>query len=562
MALLTCLLALATGAPVDTDVHSLMVFKNGYGFVSERGEAALDDGWVELPEAPQASFGLLWLGIPEPGYSIDRAVSSLSEEAVAAEVGSIDDLLVANVGARVTLVVTANEGEREVQGVLGQPLLASQPVPLGPTYYGDPPLTRFAVPPTNLMAPAAPPALEYVTLVGDDGSTTLVPKGRVLAIQFAEAPRRTRTETKQAPHMRALVTRGGEPGGQGQVPVQLTYMRKGVSWLPSYRVARLDDGTARVRLDATLINDVADLEGADVGFIVGVPSFILQDMLSPASVRMAWEGLSPYFGANAGGGGGYAQIMVTQMANVAPLRTAEAPSAPNPLEGMDVGAGAQEDLYVYRIQDVDMPQGGRGLFKVMEADVPYEEVYLLTLTEEVASRFDEVSERIEDPELVRAMQRPDVWHALRLRNTTEGPWTTGAAATLSADGMPVGQSMMTFTPPGSTVDLKLTVSPDVTASRDEREISRKSNVSINNREWTLVTVRGTLTVSNSRSAPVRVIARRQVVGSFSEVSEPGTSYAIATSVYSVNPTSEALWDITVPPGGATDLTFSYTVYVR
>jgi hypothetical protein len=330
-------------------------------------------------------------------------------------------------------------------------------------------------------------------------------------------------------------------------------------------VARLDDGTARLRLDATLINDAADLEGTDVGFIVGVPNFVLQDMLSPASVRMAWQGLSPYFGGNAEGAGGYSQVMVTQMANVAPMRAAEAPQAPgpNPMAGHNVGAGAQEDLFVYQVEDVDLPKGGRGLFKVFEQEAPYEDVYLLTLEEDLSTRFSEVTDRIEDPDLLRALQRPDVWHALRLENTSDGPWTTGAATALSPGGLAVGQSMLTFTPPGSTADLKLTVAPDVTAEREEQEIGRELEaLTVRHTTWNRVTLKGVIKLSNTKDEDARVIVRRRVVGEFTEVSEPGTFSAVATSAYSVNPTSEAVWDVTVPKGDATELNFVYNVYVR
>lgn len=85
MALLPFVLALAIGTPVDTNVTTLMVFKNGYGSVSERGETVTDHGWVDIPEAPHASFDLIWLSVPDPGYIIDRAISSLRDQAVATE---------------------------------------------------------------------------------------------------------------------------------------------------------------------------------------------------------------------------------------------------------------------------------------------------------------------------------------------------------------------------------------------------------------------------------------------------------------------------------------------
>jgi len=567
---LVLLAVLAAAASADFKVSSVMVFKNGYGFVEEAGDVSLTEGWFDVPEVPQASFGLLWLGAAKEGLDVDRAVTEVTDESVSADADTLDEIIVANEGATVHVTVSKSGGEDSYAGKLARPVFSQRNPQPYPGYPG--PTSSFAVPGPTVPPPPVPYSIEYVVLDTDNG-TVLVPRSRVQDITFESPPTRTRSETRQTAKMRARVVSDGRPAA-GDIPVTLTYMRKGISWLPSYGVMLGPEGKARVRLDGTLINDVADLEGSSVGLIVGVPNFILQDMLSPTSVRMTWEGLSPYFSQGGPpGGGGYSQLMVSQMANVAGPRMGEGGMmpgmggpGPNPMEGFDTGSGAQEDLFVYSVKDVTLPRGGRGLFRVWDQDATYEDVYLLTLEDDFATIQQAVSERISDLDLARALQRPRVWHAARLTNTSDGPWTTGAAAISSVAGaragVPVGQSLMTFTSPGQNVDLKLTVAPDVTAQRNEVEVKREINALRTwNREWNRVTLNGQIELTNSRSEPARVIVRRRLVGAFTEVSEGGVQSVVATSAYSVNPLSEVEWDLSVPAGGKTSVHFGYQVYV-
>jgi hypothetical protein len=533
----------------------MMVFKNGYGFVEESLEVPVTDGWFSVPDVPQASFGLLWLGTRAAGLKVDQAISEVKAEDTVEELGSFDELLARNEGARVALTLSGPT-QTVVTGVLGRCFGTSRVV----SGSSEREMSPFSVPPVAPEAAPGVPSPDYIMVTTDDGKAQLIPRHRVEQVAFETPPTVTRTGTRQVATMRARVTGASVPTS---VPVSLTYMRKGVSWLPSYRVTPGDARKAHVTLDATLINDAADLNNSTVGFVVGVPNFVLQDMLSPLSVRMAWQGLSAYFGSGGPVPGGYSYLMTQQMANAAPARMSEAraeqPTITLPEEAT-AGSG-EEDLFVYRLSGVTMPKGGRGLFRVLEGDASYEDVYLMTLEDDIASAQRAVETTISDPDLARAFQRPKVWHALRLTNTTSGPWTTGAAA-VDWNGAATGQSILTFTPVAGTADLKLTVAPDVTAARAEKETKRELDaLRTYNRAWNRVSLAGEIEIQNHRSTEARVIVRRRLTGTFSEASEGGSFSEVATSVYSVNPVSEAVWDLKVAPSSAVSVNFAYHVYV-
>src|SRR5690606_22222196 len=98
----------------------------------------------------------------------------------------------------------------------------------------------------------------------------------------------------------------GQDGAAAEADVGLMYVQKGLRWIPSYRIV-IDEatseggehcGTARLELQATLVNELADLENIAVNLVIGVPSFAFADTLDPISMQEQVAQLSPYFQSN------------------------------------------------------------------------------------------------------------------------------------------------------------------------------------------------------------------------------------------------------------------------
>ena len=66
---------------------------------------------------------------------------------------------------------------------------------------------------------------------------------------------------------------GYELDSRDRVRVGMTYVQKGLRWIPSYRVDVDGQGKARVKLQATLVNDLVDLNDVTVRLVVGGTPF-------------------------------------------------------------------------------------------------------------------------------------------------------------------------------------------------------------------------------------------------------------------------------------------------
>src|SRR5207244_2872236 len=77
--------------------------------------------------------------------------------------------------------------------------------------------------------------------------------------------------------------------------VGLVYLQKGLRWIPGYKVTLDGNGTAGIKLQTTLVNELADLDDVTANLVIGVPSFAFKDTMDPIALQQAAAQLSPYF---------------------------------------------------------------------------------------------------------------------------------------------------------------------------------------------------------------------------------------------------------------------------
>ena len=87
----------------------------------------------------------------------------------------------------------------------------------------------------------------------------------------------------------------GQKKPAANVGMGLIYLQKGIRWIPGYKVTIDGKGSAVVKLQATLINEMLDLQDTTANLVVGVPSFAMKDTVDPMSLQNTLAGLSQYF---------------------------------------------------------------------------------------------------------------------------------------------------------------------------------------------------------------------------------------------------------------------------
>jgi hypothetical protein len=211
-----------------------------------------------------------------------------------------------------------------------------------------------------------------------------------------------------------------------------------------------------------------------------------------------------------------------------------------------------EDLYFYHKNGVTLKKGDRASFSLLKMSAPYEHIYQWEIPDSM--NVDDRGYRLNQ----QSAPENQVWHVLRLENTSQQPWTTAPAFALNGT-LPVAQDTLGYTPPGGRSFLKLTVATDVRAEQSQTETTR-TQVNIAGRNYDEVTVAGKLKLTNWKSTEISMLVRKSVVGEVLE-SPDGKVTKVARNLTSVNSNSEIEWEFKLPAGKDRELPYQYKVLI-
>ncbi|MBN1342188.1 MAG: hypothetical protein JXQ73_05890 [Phycisphaerae bacterium] len=530
--------------PKVTDVA---VFKDGHALVMAKGRASLAEGWCETTEVPVPVLGTFWAFAGRDEARVDFVSAVLEDKDGHRPCRDVREVLQANGGRRVRIVEHLGQGELVThEGVLVD-MPASDAVPeqeikasgsVTPCHLSS----RLAAPMGGAKDHGRDRPLPSYVLLKTDGGTHLIDPQRIQGICFPnESPIVQTSERQQVRTIRLRVLERGRPLAGG-CDVGFVYLQRGIRWIPSYRIELLGEGRARVGLQASVVNDLIDLVDADLRLVVGVPTFLFSDQRSPVGLSDRWPNLSECFAVarpddhlRASRRGERVNLSNAVMSQVSGAAMGDVDAGQEmPFEG----EGQLEDLFLYERPKVTLKKGGRAVIGLLDAEVAYEDVYTLDVPVEVKGLIN-------------------VMHEIRLTNSSDKPWTTGPAMVLR-EGSILCQQMLKYTSRKNKVDLPITVATDVNAQRKEVETGREMNVRIGHRQYTRVSLHGTLTITNFKQRVVKVFVTRRVRGTASQASGGGKIEMEDLDAH--NPLSKITWELRIEPGKTATLEYDWQCF--
>jgi hypothetical protein len=168
----------------------------------------------------------------------------------------------------------------------------------------------------------------------------------------------------------------------------------------------------------------------------------------------------------------FSNAMYTQVA--ADVRRTRANA--NPQEGVVVNlpgeltASGAQDLFVYNLPKISIGKGDRVAVPIFSAKVPYRDVY--TWDVHITKQDNAAAPSGAGINSPLVLSKNEVWHQIQLTNTTNLPWTTGAAMIMQGN-QPLAQELLTYTAPKDEVRVPVTVSVDTRGTLTEKEVNRE-----------------------------------------------------------------------------------------
>lgn len=545
-------LAAQSGEAPGTELKTAAVaaFKNGLAFVVKQGDVQVENGVGNLAPVPNATLGSLWIAPNDAGASMDEVVAHRFKIQEHESLTALADVLLANAAKTVTIVDNSQkEYTGEIVGFRRSEKSDAEPVastnPLGQNSYSN-------------IAPVAPqPHVlpEFLILKSD---------GKLLALYFHNIARvvlpadpvleQPREEERKALRFKIK-------GASGHANLTMGYLEHGLGWTPSYLVSLVDDKTAKITMQAVLVDDAEDLKEADMFFVVGVPNFAYANVPSPMALQQSLLDFMQSASRRDDVNSRYSNALMGQMTigGAIGLDAAAPPSLESTIE--ELKGAQEEDLFLYSRKNVTLARGERASYNVFSDAVNYEHIYEWNLEDQ--PRVDGFGNAQNNSNAAADRSAKDnVWHALRLKDTTKFPWTSAPAMVISGT-KPLAQDTLPYTPKGATSSLKLTVATDVRASHEENEVERQRDLQRrNNRNYDQVTIEGTLTIKNYKSKEIRLFIADRVRGNVESQTDEGKATKLAEAIAADNPLSRLTWEVTLKAGEEKIIKYRYKVWLR
>ncbi len=515
----------------NPEVKRLAVFKNGYAFTYREGETPTSNGWAYTTRTPVGVLGTVWGYTTTPNTKIIQLLASESERRETERVNDIAEVLLANEGARIRFVDTYNSG-KTFEG----------------TYEIVSRNRNFAVSPAGM-------AQDINIALKTETGVMFFPISYIRNVEIIGQPKYEKPKVTKETRLSLKVD--GAKDGQ-ILNLGIAALERGIRWIPAYRVEVKGEPIkeAKLELEAMLINDIADLKNSDVYFVVGVPSFLFQNEVSPLTLNTAFSTVSTGFRRDQNIN--LSNSIMSQSATRESLELdGEDVSPTSPDEERSTSFSA-EQLYLYQANQINLKKGERMSQRLFSLTVPCSEVFEWTIDDSM--KPDDESSR--SAQIAQPLTNR-VWYGLRLKNTTGMPWTTAPAISFR-EWKPLGQNLLSFTPTGGDNILRVTPATEVIGTHKLEEKSREPKqlrYSGSTYDYDLVTVEGTIKVKNVKQQPIELVLTRKVTGEIISASDEGKISREGFNLQAVNPNSLIKWNLTLP-SGEKEITYTYKIYVR
>ena len=559
----------------EMKIREVTVFKDGHAFVLHRGKMPVTvSGDVVLDYLPAPVLGTYWPFSADEEAELKAVTAGRHRVMVGKTALTIREMIEGNIGASV--VVT----EKPLADDAGGSTFYEDVIESVPTRSGAE-LARLAPPASGEVLPQKGSIVMLRTVKG----LKAVDINRIADVTFADKCEGTLHEEEFRD--RLTLDLKWKKKQRDTVDVGMSYLQRGIRWIPAYRVELMPDNRVVVKLEASLINELADIENVTVNLVVGVPSFAFSDSVDPISLKQHVAQLTSHFQQNSQTAYAFSNAIMSQRAMPArgTNRSAAGGGASMDLGPELSGSHKSEDLYIFTIENISLRKGERMVMPIAEYEFDYKDIYAVdipfTPPADVLRNLGSSQRR----DLVKMFHSPKVKHKLRIKNSGEHPLTT-APAMIVKNGRIIAQGMMTYTPVDGDVDIELTTAVDISVKKTDKETKRTPNAVVwSGDNYARIDLEGSISLFNYKKESVTVEVTRYVLGNLGEVGQNGKkemanpfenrnympdeqtsswwyNYSWPWWWYRHNGIGKVTWETQLKPGAEADHTYSWHYFWR
>ena len=492
---------------------SINVFKNGSYYIVKEGNLSVKDDYalMELPTNPLLSS--FWISTVKDVKinQITYMTDTLKKNKPAF---SIYEIIEANKGKKVKFNYKPTEKDiREVSGTIVDYQKA----------YG------------------------LLKLKTSDNKTSFLYANNIIDITFDENP----TDIVNSDSLCRLAKIKFDKG-ISNVDLKVIYMQNGIQWLPSYCIKLVNDKELQLEMKAIVENYSESVENVDLTLTVGAPQFYFNNTGDP----MGYDYLTNLYTVSSTITPVLAGQAQSYYSNAIVSEAVDASNIPyNDFANYETQGEKTNDLYMYKLGKVTLPEKSKTSFQVFSVKAPYKDVYEVNIGD--VANYSYYGYINLDPE-----KRYEVFHSFLITNGTTYPFTTAPVFVLNEQLQPLAQDKIKYTPVGSNCSVQLSKAGDVILKYKEEEIKKEDAVKrIGKITYNKITIKGTVNIENMQEKKIELNIKKDILANVTTISDSGKSTK-SGKYTNLNPNTNVSWDLQLNSKEKKEVTYTYEVYVN
>lgn len=334
--------------------------------------------------------------------------------------------------------------------------------------------------------------------------------------------------------------------------VNISYLTKGISWAPSYKIDLEGEKNLKIEQKAVIKNELVDLKETDIKLISGFPNIKFAHVTSPFSLQTNWNNFFQQLNRRL-------QPMHASTSNVMTQQAVRYSESPQADAGLDLSRNEVEgvDIHYEGIGNINMNEGDSLALSVDRKKAGYERIveWIIPDTRDQWGRYIEDYQRRQNP----GKYQDAAWDSIRFKNPFKFPMTTAAAAIYN-EGKFLGQTLSFWVNPNSETVLHITKALSLTTRNTEKEIKgEREKLYIAGRRFQKTKVEGQIYTKNHRGKTVKLLVRRKFSGELISAEGNPRCELLEIGVYSVNERNQLAWEFELGPGKEKTLKYTYSV---
>jgi len=551
---LTCATAYSKPESSDDNVYEKLpvkevtIFKDGHAYVLHEGSLPTDEkGNVVMGQLPKPILGTFW------AYSVDKNAK------LSCVISGKEQIEESKTPANIEELVKANKG-REI-------IVKEKNLP-------------------NIYRATILRMLEenskMVLLKVDEGIRPLACSD-IESVTFLAPPNES-FKHKKSKNIMTLNMDWKNSKKKKQANVGMAYVQLGMRWIPDYRIEIDGKGKAIVKLQATIINELVDIEDITAHLVVGVPKFAFSKNPHPISLQETVASLSQHFTPTSSTAYSFDNSIRSQMVTTQ-VRQPSAPSSGSIDLGPEMnGTNKNEDLFVFTIDHITLKKGQRMVTPLVEYELEYEDIYTLNVSFRPPLEMRRNFNSNQHLQLAREFHAAKAIHKIRLHNKSRYPITT-APATIFKNNTILSQSMTRYTSIGGKGDLEVTTAIDIKVKSTNKQSGMTPNaVKLSGHNYNKIEMQGEISLTNYKTKPVKIEIKRTVLGNIDSADNDGRTSQLGHGYdgmafedglpywwnwcswpwwwYHFNSIGKASWDMELEPNKEVKLNYNWHYFWR